>query len=136
MEYTKGTKIPSMPGWEIVRELGSGSYGTVFEVHKKNLKVTAKAAVKMMRIPKSDSEIREAMSEGMDEQSVTSYFEKIVGRLEEEIAVMSELKSHPNIVACEDYHVEPHDGNIGWDILIRMELLTSLTNYQLKNPMD
>lgn len=136
MEYTKGTKIPSMPGWEIVRELGSGSYGTVFEVQKKNFDVTAKAALKMIRIPKSNSEIREAMSEGMDEQSVTTYFEGVVKRYIKEIAVMSELKSHPNIVACEDYQVENHAGNIGWDILIRMELLTTLTNYQLKNPMN
>lgn len=136
MEYKEGTKIPSMPGWEIVRELGSGSYGTVFEVQKKNFEVTAKAAVKLIRIPKSVSEIREAMSEGMDEQSVTTYFEGIVKRFVKEIAVMSELKSHPNIVACEDYVVESHAENIGWDILIRMELLTTLTNYQLKNPMN
>lgn len=136
MEYRKGMKIPSMPGWEIVRELGSGSYGTVFEVHKRNFDVTVKAALKMIRIPKSNSEIREIMSEGMDEQSVTTYFEGVVKRYIKEIAVMSELKSHPNIVACEDYQVEAHAGNIGWDILIRMELLTTLTNYQLKNPMD
>lgn len=136
MEYTIGTKIPSMSGWEIVRELGEGSYGKVFEVHKNNFDVTAKAAVKLIRIPKSVSEIREAMSEGMDEQSVTTYFEGIVKRFVKEIAVMSELKSHPNIVACEDYVVESHAGNIGWDILIRMELLTPLANYQLKNPMN
>lgn len=136
MEYTKGTKIPSMPGWKIVRELGEGSYGKVFEVHKNNFDVTAKAAVKLIRIPKSVSEIREAMSEGMDEQSVTTYFEGIVKRFVKEIAVMSELKSHPNIVACEDYVVESHVGNIGWDILIRMELLTPMVNYQLKNPMN
>lgn len=90
----------------------------------------------MIRIPKSNSEIREAMSEGMDEQSVTTYFEGVVKRYIKEIAVMSELKSHPNIVACEDYQVENHAGNIGWDILIRMELLTTLTNDQLKNPMN
>jgi len=136
MEYTIGTKIPSMPGWEIVRELGEGSYGKVFEVHKNNFDVTTKAALKLIRIPKSVSDIREAMSEGMDEQSVTTYFEGIVKRFVKEIAVMSELKSHPNIVACEDYVVEPHAGNIGWDILIRMELLTPLVNYQLKHPMN
>lgn len=46
----------------------------------------------MIRIPKSNSEIREAMSEGMDEQSVTTYFEGVVKRYIKEIAVMSELK--------------------------------------------
>ena len=135
MEYSIGTKIPSMNGWEIVKELGEGSYGKVFEVHKKNYDVTAKAALKLIRIPKSVSDIREAMSEGMDEQSVSTYFEGIVKRFVKEIAVMSELKSHPNIVACEDYIVESHAGEIGWDILIRMELLTPMVNYQLKTSM-
>ena len=49
---------------------------------------------------------------------------------------MSSLKSHPNIVSCEDYEVIPHDDERGWDILIRMELLTSLMNYQKQHTMD
>lgn len=123
MEYKIGSQILAMPGWKIVRELGEGSYGKVFEVHKENFDVTTKAALKVIRIPKSVSEIREALSEGMDEKSVTTYFEGIVKRFVKEIAVMSELKGHSNIVACEDYEVEVHAGEIGWDILIRMELL-------------
>lgn len=136
MEYTIGTKIPLMPGWEIVSELGEGSYGKVFELKKEGFSVTAKAALKVIRIPRSVAEIKEAYNEGMDEKSVTAHFEGIVERFMKEIAIMSELKSNPNIVACEDYCVEPHAGTIGWDILIRMELLTSLTDYQLKHPMQ
>ena len=134
MEYNIGTKV--FGDWEIVRELGEGSYGKVFELRKTSFGVTAKSALKLIRIPKSVSEIREALSEGMDEKTVTSYFENIVEHFVREIAVMSELKSHPNIVACEDYVVEPHAGTVGWDILIRMELLTSLQDYQLSHTMD
>lgn len=134
MEYNIGTKV--FGDWEIIKELGEGSYGKVYELKKTNFGVTASSALKMIRIPKSVSEVREALSEGMDEKTVTSYFENIVEHFVREIAVMSELKSHPNIVACEDYVVEPHAGTIGWDILIRMELLTSLQDYQLSHPMD
>ena len=42
---------------------------------------------------------------------------------------MSELKGHTNIVTYEDHRVIPHEDHIGWDILIRMELLTSLLDY-------
>lgn len=128
MEYTIGTKV--FGDWEIVREIGEGSYGKVFELHKSNFGVTAKAALKLIRIPKSVSEIKEALSEGMDERSVTTYFEGIVQQFVKEIAIMTELKSHANIVSCEDYVVKEHEGTIGWDILIRMELLTPMQDHQ------
>ncbi len=135
MEYNIGTQV--FRDWKIIREIGEGSYGKVYELEKANYGVTAKSALKLIRIPKSASEIRDALSEGMDEASVTAYFEGIVEQFVREIAVMSELKSHPNIVACEDYIVESHgDHVIGWDILIRMELLTGLQEYQLSHPLD
>ena len=39
---------------------------------------------------------------------------------------MSKLKGHSNIVSYEDHKIVPHKDGIGWDILIRMELLTPL----------
>jgi len=133
MEYTIGTKV--FGDWEIVREIGEGSYGKVFELHKSNFGVKANAALKLIRIPKSVSEIKEALSEGMDERTVTTYFEGIVQQFVKEIAIMTELKSHANIVSCEDYVVKEHEGTIGWDILIRMELLTPMQDYLTKNAM-
>lgn len=133
MEYGIGVKV--FGDWEIVRELGEGSYGKVYELKKDNFGVTASSALKVLRIPKSQAEIREAISEGMDEKTVTAYFSDIVQHFVREIAVMAELKSHPNIVSCEDYQVISHPGTLGWDILIRMELLTSLQDYQYHHPM-
>ena len=134
MEYTIGSSV--FDGWEITRMLGEGSYGKVFAIEKTDFGFTTKAALKLIRIPKSPAEVREALSEGMDEKSVTSYFEEIVERFVREIAVMSQLKGHPNVVSCENYRVEPHAGTIGWDILIKMELLTGLQDYQQTHPMD
>lgn len=134
MEYSIGTKV--FDGWEITRMLGEGSYGKVFAIEKTDFGFTTRAALKLIRIPKSPTEIREALSEGMDEKTVTTYFEEIVERFVREIAVMSQLKGHPNVVSCENYKVEPHVGTIGWDILIKMELLTSLSDYQLEHPAD
>ena len=42
---------------------------------------------------------------------------------------MSDLKGHTNIVSYEDHMVIQHEGEIGWDILIRMELLTPLPRW-------
>lgn len=131
MEYVIGTKV--FGDWEIIREIGEGSYGKVFELKKEQFGITSKAALKLIRIPKTTAEIREALSDGMDEKSVTSYFKGIVEQFVKEIAVMSELKGHPNIVGCEDFVVNAQEGSIGWDILIRMELLTPMLEYELQH---
>ncbi len=133
MEYTIGSK--TFGDWKIVAELGEGSFGKVFKVVKEKDGIVLDGAVKLIRIPKNVSEIKEALSEGMDEKSVTEYFSDIKQGVVREIAVMSQLKMHPNIVSCEDYEVIPHAGTVGWDILIRMELLTGLTDYTLEHPM-
>ena len=134
MQYTIGTTV--LQDWTIVRELGEGSFGTVYEVQKSNYGVKARSALKVIRVPRSSADIKAALAEGMNEQSVTTYFQGMVDEIVKEIAIMATLKGHPNIVSCEDYVVVPHAGEIGWDILIRMELLTPLQDYQLRHPMD
>ena len=133
IDYQIGTKV--LGDWEIIRLIGEGSYGKVFELKKNSFGVESKAALKMIRIPKNHSEIKDALSDGMDEKSVTTYFRDIVELFVREIAIMTELKSHPNIVTCEDYSVMDHEGTIGWDILIRMELLTPLTEHAMSHKM-
>lgn len=131
MDYKIGTKV--LDGWEIVSELGRGAYGEVFEIHKNDFGIIAKAALKVIRIPHSSSDVRAVMSEGMDENSVTKYFEDVVQSIVKEIAIMAKLKSHPNIVSYENHKVIKKDGDIGWEILMQMELLTPLQEYQLKH---
>ena len=134
MRYDVGMKV--FGDWEIVAELGEGSFGKVFRLEKNTYNIKASSALKVLTVPRSASEVMEAMSEGCDEQSITEQFHEIVEKLVDEIAVMAELKNHPNIVSVEDYTVIPHQNAIGWDILIRMELLTSLQEYQRQYPMD
>lgn len=133
MKYTIGTKV--FGDWEIKREIGAGGFGVVYEIEKNNYGILVKSALKVIRIPASKSEIKTALSEGMDERSMVSYFEGCVDEIVKEIAVMSSLKNHPNIVTYEDHHVERDSEEFGWHILIRMELLTPLQDYQLSHKM-
>ena len=112
MEYSVGMKV--FGDWEIVKGLGEGSFGTVYLLRKESGGVVMESALKVIRIPHSRSDIREALAEGMDERSVTSYFQGIVDSLVNEIAVMTSLKSHPNIVSCEDYQVKEHAGETAY----------------------
>ena len=134
MEYRKGTVV--FTNWIIEKELGEGATGRVFEIQKTDYGITTRSALKVIRVPHSDSDIRAAFAEGMSEESVSSYFQGFVDEIVKEIVIMSNLKSHPNIVSYEDHQVTMHEDSLGWDILIRMELLTPLYNYQMKQPLD
>ena len=113
--------------WRLVRLLGQGSYGSVYEAQREDFGITYRSAIKIITIPSSKSEIQSARSEGMDNAEVTAYFRGFVEELTREFALMARLKGTANIVSYEDHVVLPHEGEIGWDIIIRMELLTPLT---------
>lgn len=120
---------PIFGAWKITRLIGEGSFGKVFEMEREDFGVTYKAALKAITVPANESEVREVMSEGMDEASVRTYFGSFVQDLVKEFALMSKLKGNSNVVSYENHQVIEHRDGIGWDILIQMELLTPLNKY-------
>ncbi len=128
---------PIFGSWHIVREIGEGSFGKVFEIEREDFGQTYRAALKAITIPQNESELKSSLLEfDENEESVTSYYEGIVGEVVSEFALMSRLKGHSNVVSYEDHAVYRHGEGIGWDILIRMELLTPLLDYMRSNEMD
>ena len=131
MEYHTGTVV--FGDWVIVEKIGEGASGQVFKIQKtierNNSKTYVYSALKVIRIPRSASDVYEVRNASTDEKSVTEYFQKYVDQIINEIEIMSELKGHPNIVAYEDHCVVPQENGIGWDILIKMELLTPLSEW-------
>jgi len=129
-------EINTWPGWESVRQIGSGSFGKVYEIQREEFGKTYKAALKVITIPQNESELENAYDEGMDEKSVTDYFRGFVESITDEFALMSQMKGYTNIVSYEDHIVIPHEGRVGWDILIRMELLTPIQKWCKDNPLS
>ena len=121
--------------WHIVRERGEGSFGKVFEIERRDFGYTYKAALKAITIRQSRSEIERIADDGMGPESVTADFRGFVQELVEEFRIMSKLKGHSNIVSYEDHRVVEHTEGIGWDILIRMELLTPLIDHVRQKPL-
>ena len=120
---------PLFGSWRITRQIGEGSFGKVFEIERKDFGVTYRAALKAITVPASESELLEVKADGMDDASVRAYFGSFVEELVKEFALMSRLKGNSNVVSYEDHQVIEHPDDIGWDILIRMELLTPLNRY-------
>ena len=126
-QYRPGDVV--LGNWTLVNMVGEGSFGRVFEAEREDFGTTYRSAIKIITIPQSQSEIISAISEGMDDESIAEYFRSFVMEIVREFALMSELKGTANIVSYEDHTVLPHSVGIGWDIIIRMELLTPLMNY-------
>ena len=120
---------PIFGSWRIVRQLGAGSFGTVFEIEREDFGHTYRAALKAITIPQSSAEVDETLFEGHDRRSAAAYYQNFVSELINEVSIMSEFKGESNIVSYEDHCVIPHADGLGWDILIRMELLTPLLKY-------
>lgn len=115
--------------WTIVRKIGEGSFGAVYELQREDFGEVYSSALKVIRVPSGDGEVQALQREGMDQREIQRYLYSSVSELVREFALMAKLKGTGHIVSYEDHTVLKHDSGIGWDILIRMELLTPLLTY-------
>ena len=115
------------PGWKTGEVLGRGSFGAVYEIERDIMGDVEKGALKVISIPKDPQEIDELYGNGYDSDSVTGYFQSHLKKIIAEYALMRKLTGCANIVRCDDVRYIQHDDGIGWDIFIKMELLTPLT---------
>jgi len=121
------------PEWNEECVLGEGSFGKVYRAKRIEYGRTFYSAIKVITVPKSAQEIKYAKSQGMNDSEVYDYFRGLVDNLLNEISLMDNLKGAQNIVGIEDYKIIEHQGDIGWDIFIRMELLSPFDSF-VSNP--
>ena len=114
------------PGWNVVRLIGRGSFGAVYEIQRNLFGNVEKAALKVIHIPQSQSDIEELYNDGFDEESITARFNGYLEDIIREYSLMASLKGNKNVVYCDDVRQIQHEDGIGWDIYIKMELLTPL----------
>ncbi|MCL2152800.1 MAG: DUF5050 domain-containing protein [Oscillospiraceae bacterium] len=101
---------PLFGEWKIGKRLGKGGFGEVYSIYKEAFGITQWAAVKRIELPQSSPEKDSVLLE----------------RVKAEIMSMIQMKDYPHIVKIEDFAIVNWKRDDGQDILIRMELLTSL----------
>lgn len=114
------------PEWVVGECIGAGSYGTVWHAVRTVAGYTSHSAIKVIEIPRGDDETLALLSMGMDEKSISSYYEETARSLIREVEVLESLKGTPGIVSIDDYKLAERENGKGWVLLIRMELLESL----------
>ena len=113
-------------GWKIVKYLGGGAYGKVYEIERNNSGIQEKAAVKIVSRPKEERELEVDYQNGYDRESIAVKYTEILQEYKNEYKLMKELQGQSNIVSCDDFAIEENPDGIGGKIYIRMELLTPL----------
>ena len=122
--------------WVIREKIGEGSFGKVYGIERQDFGRTYTAALKVITVPQNDAELKIAMDEGMDYEELSQHFYAVVEDIVQEFYLMSQVKGSGHVVGYEDHTVIPHEGKIGWDILIRMERLTPLLTWAYDHPMS
>ncbi len=122
--------MPQFEDWQVVRELGSGAYGMVYEIQKTDeFGFSTKSALKVIRIPQSEAQVDEMRSKGESDEAVAEYFRDMTAGVLDEVRAMYQLRGRNNIVNYEDHRARQCEDGISWELLIRMELLTPLNKY-------
>lgn len=115
--------------WYIKETLGSGSYGTVYKIEKRELGESYFAALKHIPIPPTDASGKDSSyTEETEDVTGTAQerYRDLLDSLLAEIKINNRLKGYTNIVSYEDHRVITRPDALGYDVLIKMELLTSL----------
>ena len=125
MENFENIRLP-WRDWKIVKDLGGGTYGRVYEIERTISGIQEKAALKIVSRPKNKDEMESYYNEGYSKADLIASYESEIQNYVQEYKLMKELQGESNIVSCDDFTMVPHEDGIGGDIFIRMELLTSL----------
>ena len=123
---TTESGFPVYPGWNTLRLIGQGSFGAVYEIQRDVFGLREKAALKHISLPQNQSEVEELFSSGYDAASITAQYQSYLADIVREYQLMVAMKGHSNVVNCDDIRYVQKNSGIGWDIFIRMELLTPL----------
>lgn len=126
---------PLWGNWYIDMPIGKGSFGSVYKIIREELGHTYTSAVKIISIPSEDQYREAEASFGHDEATLSGYFEDIVKNIVNEVNMLYSLSGNSNIVAYQDHKVVKKEDGIGWDVLIRMEYVTSLRKYLVDRQM-
>lgn len=125
----KDVPVSVWPEWELIEKIGEGSFGKVYKAKRTERGRSFYSAIKIISIPASKGELDSVRSEMNNEQSIREYFRNLVEDCIQEIYTMEHFCGNSHVVSFEDFKVVEYLDEIGWDISIRMEYLTSFMDY-------
>ena len=117
--------------WKLIGTLGSGSFGEVYLIEYDKEGRKEKNALKHISIPKQMeiNYIDAVGSNSYNENLFRAYIDKMCDDALTEVSIMQSLNDCDSSIKLYDHKVDKRDGPYGYDILLRMEYLSSLAEY-------
>lgn len=115
------------PEWQVECEIGSGSFAKVYKIRRQDIGGTYYAALKVIPVPGDTEEL--GTRDPQAREKLSANFLGFAKELSREFALMERLKGNSNIVSYEDHKIVGRSDGFGWDVLIRMELLTPMLDH-------
>lgn len=124
-------------GYTVEEEIGSGGFGTVYKVCKKNQSGSYTRALKHISLPslKQYNDVLNSM--GGDYSKANDYFAAILNDIVHEIQILNDLteKGVRNVVWYYENQIDEQKSPLRYDIYILMEYLTPFSDYILKSKL-
>lgn len=127
---------PIFEHWYIKKQIGKGAIGRVYEIEREELGVTYKAALKAISIPDGEEDITNTLASGVSRDDLEEYYRNLKNKVVNEFQFLAKLKGNSYVVNYEDHCVIDKEDELGWDILIKTELLTPLVDHAIEYPLD
>lgn len=126
---------PEWSRWQIVEELGEGTFGTVYRAEFSDQTNCYVSAIKVITIDEETLDRELLITDSSSVEKRSEYLEKIVNGYEKEIQLMYELQKASNIVSIQDHKVVQVEQD-RWQIFIRMEYLHPFREYQMRTKLS
>lgn len=121
--------IPVWNEWTHTELIGEGAFSKVYRAEKHTDGAFDTAAIKVISIPSDERQLRALTCDGLSEKETEDFLYSLVKGYTTEIKLMTSFRSCPNVVSILDHMICRKKDSVGWDIFIRMELLTPLDRY-------
>lgn len=118
--------------WGFIAKIGEGAFGKVYKlVSKKNGNFSA---LKVISICAEDvSELYNVKWKFLYKRRIGQYVKRKIAEVINEVKLMYKLNNCKNIVKIKKHFVYKRKNEMIWDVLIQMEMLTSIDIYFKKN---
>ncbi len=117
---------PFFGQWYADKLIGKGSYGSVYRIVREEFGDRYEAALKWLPLPQDEDQITTFRNRGIGDTEIQHYYRDMMLKLRSEIRLMNEFRGNGHIVSMEDHLIQERTDTIGFDVLIRMELLAPL----------
>ena len=120
------------PQWHVVRYLGGGAFGDVFQIYKEDCGLRVDSALKIIQISDPMAELTQVEPQSLNFSGDGHGGQSgIPETLRNEIRIMELLRGAPNIVVAEDFYFKKGPGTNA--LFVRMELLKSFQDVLREN---